>query len=146
VKKITVVATIVLAILSILATSSFADEMLRWEKKVFIDANGLNAESYLLELAGASCRVNIYSNGTVEGVGEDYAWNGRTVTDLVILRMKDGKTMLKRYTGSTLNTTSSFSGFPKEGGYSVFNERCVPQIKLLPPEIRNKFKGWFGIE
>jgi hypothetical protein len=147
-KKLTAIFVFVLAIFStiLISSSIFAEENMTWDRESFIDGNGLNAARYSLELAGASCRINIYENGMLEAIGNDYNFNGWIVTDLVILQINDGITRMQRYTGSTRLNPNNYYEFSVEGGYAVFYVKCVPYATSLPPEIQEKFNGLLGIK
>ncbi|MCK9378826.1 MAG: hypothetical protein M0P97_01625 [Candidatus Moranbacteria bacterium] len=44
------------------------------------------------------------------------------------------------------NKDGSYVAHSSSAGYNVFQEKCLPYISELPPDIRELFHGYAGIE
>lgn len=130
----------VLAISLLLSSPVFADE--EWEEEPKENMNSAMLFSHSLYMPGGICRVNVMKDGSITGYAIDYNWDGKVVTNNVTLKVKDGEKVVE----NEIFHHAPEDRFQVEGGYSAFEKKCVPRIGSLPPEIQERFKGWFGIE
>ena len=125
---------------TLLSSPVFADE--EWEEEPKENMNSAMLFSHSLYAPDVTCRINIMKDGSVTGYAIDYNWDGKVVTDTIALKTKNGEKVLER----ELFHYAPSDRFQIEGGYHAFEKKCVPRIGTLPPEIQEKFKGWFGIQ
>lgn len=109
---------------------------IKWSKKNIINSHW--AEIYSLSAQGTDCYVYVSGNGNeIKIVAEDFNYFGETINQLILI--EDGRQKLEKI---TLNDNEEYQG----GGYSIFQEKYLNYAKNLPPEVRAKFGGYFGIE
>ncbi len=138
-KKSCTILLVVLAISLLASSTAFADE---WRKEPRENTNSAMLFSYSLDLPDGSCRVNIMTDGSVTGYGIIHNRSGKVTIEYIILKIEEGKMVLEK----DISHSAPSDRFLIEGGYPAFEEKCVPRIGSLPPEIQERFKGWFGIE
>lgn len=124
------------AVLLFLAPIVHAQCDVKWSKKNIV--NSYWSEIYSLSDLGTDCYVYVSGNGNeIKIVAEDFNYFGNTFTQLILI--SDGRQKLERI---ALSDNEEYRG----GGYSIFQEKYLNYTKILPPEVRLKFGGYFGIK
>jgi hypothetical protein len=132
---------LVSVVLSIsLSSPVFADE--EWQEELKENMNSAMLFSHSLYASDVTCRINIMKDETITGYSIYHSQSGEVIVDSITLKIKDGEKVLER----ELSHYAPNDRFSIEGGYPVFEEKCITRIRSLPPEIQERLKGWFEIE
>jgi hypothetical protein len=101
----------------------------KWEKEVF-NFSGCAGERYSLNIPGASCFINIYSNGKVviDVIGKD--WKGANVFQTI---SSDGRSQ---------SFHEKHMGILAVGGSNVFCNKFAAKIASLPVAARERLANY----
>lgn len=122
---------IVILVASMSATSHAAESI--WEKRVLG-----NEVIYSTSLGNIYCGVQERADGDLNVYATDSSWYGKSVSNNAHVYAKGGH--VENYTTATANGITR-----EDAGYWVFAAKCADAAKQLPPEVRVKFNGAYGI-
>jgi hypothetical protein len=137
-----IVTACVLAVFSLIIVASFAFAEETWRKTVHQDSD-FWSESYGMKLPKANCLISVSKNGKKISVNAiDYDHYGKMLGQTVIIDSE--KKTIKTYMHEVMDDQRFIRS--DAHGYDIFYVKYLPHAKKLPPEIRAKFIGQWGIE
>lgn len=116
-----------------------AEELAIWKTSI-IKSQGIEGIKYYLRIEGASCSINAYTDGKIEIYANDFSWDkeGSSVSQYAIL-VPNGKVVAGNWLVKDTHSQES-------RGYDVFDAKFKHYAQNLPPEVREMFRGHWGIK
>jgi len=99
-------------------------------------------ERYSWNISSASCTINVLRNGEIDVYAHDYNWHGKYVSQFVAIDAAEHK--IREY--RSFCRQGEQPALYRSGGYDIFYAKFRPYASKLPPEVRAKFGGQWGIE
>ncbi|MCX6762137.1 MAG: hypothetical protein NTY33_04865 [Candidatus Moranbacteria bacterium] len=143
-KKLTTVLVCVLAIFSTIIFASLASaEETKWRRVVYDESSDIFKESYALELGKCVCILILTRDGSELCIfSKDYSYHGKFLGQFVkinSIKHTIEKSAWEVRNDKRVNVSANY-------GYDIFRTKFLPRIGELPPEIRAKFDGQWGIQ
>jgi len=130
---------VLIAIVITVTTTASAQEV--WRKSIMMD-DPVFSENYSAEIPGGNCSVVVKKDGTgVLLFAYDYHWHNKVAYNMVNVSSDGNKLSIKNQTCVITNEGDLHYG----SNYYVFEVKCMGIARQLPPEVKEKFYGYGGI-